>query len=138
MKDSVANVTKWILYILLGFVVLLGILFYTNIISVESYIGWSILLLILGVIIMIISPIYGFVSHPKNALKLLVSLIILAVILIISYFIAGNELSALRLEELNTTAQVSKLVGMGLYVTFFLFCIAVLSVLFSMIIKPFK
>ncbi len=138
MKDSVANVTKWILYILLAFVVLLGILFYTDVISVASYISWSILLLIVGVIIMIVSPVYGFISHPKNALKLLASLVILAIILIISYFIAGNQFSELRLEELDTTAQVSKLVGMGLYVTFFMFCIAVLAVLFSMIIKPFK
>ncbi len=138
MKDSVANVTKWILYILLAFVALLGVLFYTDIISVDSYIWWSILLLILGVVIMIISPIYGFISHPKNALKLLMSLVILAVILIISYFMADNQFSALRLEELDTTAYVSKLVGMGLYVTYFLFGIGILSVLFSVIIKPFK
>ena len=138
MKDNVANLTRWILYILLGFVALLGILFYTNIMSVDSYLWWSILLLVLGVIIMIISPIYGFISHPKNALKLLMSLVILAVILIISYFMAGNQFSALRLEELGTTAQVSKLVGMGLYVTYFLFGIGILAVVFSMIIKPFK
>jgi len=138
MKDNVANLTKWILYALLAFVTLLGILFYTNTISEDSYIWWSILLLILGVVIMIISPIYGFISHPKNALKLLLSLVILAVIVIISYFMAGNQFSALRLEELGTTAQVSKLVGMGIYVTYFLFGLGVLAVLFSMIIKPFK
>ncbi len=138
MKDKVANVTKWILYILLAFVALLGLLFYANVLSVGGYIGLSILLLLLGVAIMIISPIYGFISHPKNALKLLASLVLLVIIVIISYSLAGNQLSDIRLEELETTSQISKLVGMGLYATYTLFGIAVLAVIFSFVIKPFK
>jgi len=138
MKDSVANVTRWILIGLLAFVTLLGVLFYAGVMSVGSYISWSIILLILGIFIMIVSPIYGFISHPKNALKLLASLVLLVIILIISYSIAGNQFSDLRLEELKTTAQISKLVGMGLYVTYSLFGITVLAVIFSAVIKPFK
>jgi len=138
MKDSVANVTKWILFGLIAFVALLGVLFYADVISVGSYINWGVILLIVSILIMIISPIYGFISHPKNALKLLASLVLLVIILIISYSIAGNQFSDLRLEELKTTAQVSKLVGMGLYVTYSLFGITVLAVIFSAVIKPFK
>ncbi|HDO26875.1 MAG TPA: hypothetical protein ENH02_02045 [Bacteroidetes bacterium] len=138
MKDKIANVTKWILYILLAFVTLLGLLFYVHVLSVGSYISLSILLLLFGVVIMIVSPVYGFISHPKNALKLLASLVLLVVIVIISYSLAGNQFSALRLEEMKTTAQVSKLVGMGLYATYSLFGIAVLAVIFSFVIKPFK
>jgi len=138
MKDSIANITKWIMYALLALVFISGLLFYTGFLTVDLFINWSKLLLIVGVIIMVISPIYGFILHPKNAIKLLISLALFVVVIIIGYSVAGNEFSDLRLEELKTTAETSKLVGMGLYVTYIAFGLALLAAIYASIIKVFK
>ncbi len=138
MKDSIANITKWILYLLMALVFISGLLFYTGMLSVDSFINWSELLLILGVAVMVISPIYGFINHPKNAVKLLISLALFVVIIIIGYSLAGNDFSPFQLEELNTTAETSKLVGMGLYVTYIMFGLAIIAAIYSSIVKVIK
>lgn len=138
MKDSIANITKWILYLLMALVFISGLLFYTNILSVDMFLNWSKLLLIIGVAVMVISPIYGFINHPKNAVKLLISLALFVVIIIVGYTIAGNDFSPLQLEELKTTAETSKLVGMGLYVTYIMFGLAIIAAIYSSIVKAFK
>ena len=138
MKDSISNITKWILYLLLALVVISGLLFYTEYLSVNSFINLSKLLLVIGVAIMIISPIYGFINHPKNAMKLLISLALFVVVIIVGYSLAGNEFTELRLEELKTTAETSKLVGMGLIVTYIAFVLTILAAIYASIIKAFK
>jgi hypothetical protein len=138
MKDSIANITKWIMYSLLALVFISGLLFYTGYLSVDSFINWSKLLLIVGVAIMVISPIYGYILHPKNAVKLLISLALFVVVIIIGYSLAGNEFTDLRLEELKSTAETSKLVGMGLYVTYIAFGLTILAAIYASIIKVFK
>ncbi len=138
MKDSISNITKWILYLLLALVSIFGLLFYTNILSVDSFIDLSKLLLIISVAIMVISPIYGFIIHPKNMVKLLISLALFVVVIIVGYSLAVNEFSDLRLEELKTTAETSKLVGMGLIVTYIAFALTILAVIYASIIKVFK
>ena len=138
MVDKLANITRWILYVLLAFVAIAGITFYLDVISVDSFISWSRILLLLGVIIMLISPIYTFITHPKNVMKLLVSLAVFVVIIIIGYSMSSNTFSELRLEELDVTAETSKLVGTGLYVTYTLFGLAILAAIYAAIIKVFK
>ena len=138
MKDSIANITKWILYVLMAIVALLGILFYTGYLSVDSFISGAKWLLVLSVAIMIVSPIYTFIVHPKNLVKLLLSLGLFVVIIVIGYSLAGNTFTELELETLKTNADTSKLVGMGLYVTYIAFGLAILSAIYASIVKVFK
>lgn len=138
MKDKIGNITRWILYLLLALSVIPGVLFYADMLSTDVFIDWSLILLFTAVGIMVISPIYGFVSNPQNVIKLVISIVAFAVVVIISYSIAGNEISELRLEELKTTAETSRLVGMGMYVTFIGFGLTILAILYASIIKLFK
>ena len=138
MVDKLSNITRWILYVLLAFVFISGLLFYTNNLSEDTFISWSRILLILGVIIMFISPIYTFITHPKNVVKLIVSLVVFLIILIIAYSVSTNTFSPLRLEELDVTAETSKLVGTGLYLTYVLFGLAILAAIYASIVKVFK
>jgi len=124
--------------LLMALVFISGLLFYTNNLSADVFINWAELLLIIGIVVMIISPIYGYISHPKNVVKLLISLAIMVVVIIIGYSMAGNEISNLRLEELETTAETSKLVGMGLIVTYISLGLAILATLYSGIVKAFN
>ena len=138
MKDSIANITKWILYVLMAIVALLGILFYTGYLSVDSFINGAKWLLVLSVAIMVVSPVYTFIVHPKNLVKLLISLGLFVVIIVIGYSMAGNTFTDLELETLKTNAETSKLVGMGLYVTYIAFGLTILSAIYASIVKVFK
>ncbi len=138
MKDKIGNITRWILYLLLALSVIPGVLFYTELLDTELFINWSIILLFVAVGVMIISPVYGFIINPQNIVKMLISLAVLAVVIVIAYSIAGNEFTPLRLEELKTTEETSRLVGMGLYATYIAFGLTVVAILYSSIIKLFK
>jgi len=138
MKDNIANITRWILYVLIAIVALLGILFYTGNLTEDKFITVSTWLLILGVAVMIISPIYTFLINPKNLVKLLVSIGLLVVVIVIGYSMAGNTFTQLQLETLKTDADTSKLVGMGLYVTYILFGLTILAAIYASIVKVFK
>jgi len=138
MKDSIANITRWIMYILLALSVIPGVLFYAQLMDTELFINWGKMLLVAGVVVMFISPIYGFITNPQNIVKLLISVAAFVVVLGIAYSLAGNEFSAFQLEKLKTTAEVSVYVGMGLYATYIAFGLTVLSILYASVIKLFK
>ena len=138
MKDKIANITRWILYLLLAFVTLTGLLFYINIIDSEAFINIAKLLLILSVAVMVISPIYGFITNPQNIVSMLISVGVAVVVVVVAYSLAGNTFSEYQLEELGTTAETSKLVGMGLIATYIAFGITVFSVLYASVVKMFK
>lgn len=138
MKDNIAGITKWILYVLIAIVVILGVLFYTNNLGSEGIIFGAKYMLYLGVVVMIISPIYSFITNPTNVVKLLISLGLMVVVIVIGYSMADNTFSELELEILKTDANTSKLVGMGLYVTYIAFGLALLAAVYASVIKAFK
>lgn len=138
MKDNIANITRWILYLLLALSVIPGVLFYAGMLDTEIFINWAKILLLIAVGVMVISPIYGFITNPQNIVKMLISVVLMAVVIVVAYSLAGNDFTEYRLEELKTTAEVSRLVGMGLFATYIAFALTVLAILYSSIIKLFK
>ncbi len=138
MKDSIANITKWILYLLLALSVIPGVLFYAGMLDTELFINWAKILLIVAVIVMVLSPIYGFITNPQNIVKMLISVVVMVVVVGVAYALAGNSFTDYRLEELSTTAETSKLVGVGLYTTYIAFGLTVVAIFYASVIKIFK
>lgn len=138
MKDSIANITRWILYLLLALSVIPGVLFYAGMLDTELFINWAKLLLIVAVAVMVISPIYGFIVNPQNIVKMLISIAVMVVVVGLAYLLAGNDFTEYRLEELETTAETSTMVGVGLYATYITFGLTVVAILYSSVIKIFK
>ncbi len=138
MKDKIANITRWILYLLLAFTVVPGVLFFAGTIDTEGFLNIGYILLIVAVAVMVISPIVGFITNPQNIVKMLISVAVLVIVVVIAYSIAGNSFSDYRLEELKVTADTSKLVGMGIYATYIIFGLTIISILYSSIVKLFK
>jgi len=138
MKDSIANITKWILYLLLVLSVVPGVLFYAGMLDTEIFINWAKILLIVAAAVMVISPIYGFIINPQNLVKMLISIVGMVVVVGVAYMLAGNEFTNYRLEELNSTVETSKLVGMGLIATYIAFGLTVIAIFYSSIVKLFK
>jgi hypothetical protein len=138
MKDSIANITRWILYVLVAIVVILGTLFYTDNLSSDGIINGATYMLYIGVAVLIISPIYSFIANPTNVVKLLISAGLMIVVIVIGYSMADNTFTDLELETLQTDANTSKLVGMGLYVTYIAFGLTIIAAIYASIIKAFK
>jgi len=138
MADKTSKIVRWVLYVLMGVSVLLSVLFYAGGIDSGTLIQWGYFLTIATLVIAIASPIYGFIQSPGDIKKILISFGLVAVVAIVSYSLAGNSFSNIKLETLNITAQTSKLVGMGLLATYITAALAIVAILYSSIIKIFK
>jgi hypothetical protein len=138
MIDKLSKYISWVLYGLLAVSVVLAILFYSNNLGESSLMRWAYILLVTTLVIMIVSPIFGFIQQPTNVFKLLVMLGVVAVFALVAYSLAGNTFSDARLAALDVTAETSKLVGMGLLFTYFAGSIAILAIIYSGLSKFFK
>ncbi len=138
MKDKTAVITRWVLYALLILAAIPGIGFYSGVISTDAFLNWGKFMVILGVAVIVLAPIYTIIVNPKNLLKMLISIVFLVVILAVSYGLAKNQLSSLQLETYKITAETSKLVGMGLIASYITFGLSIIAILYSGVIKMFK
>lgn len=138
MKDKIANITRWILIVLLVLSAIPGILFYAGAMNTDTFLLWGKLMLILGVAVLILAPVYTMIVNPKNLIKMLISIVLLAVIVAVSYGFATNHMPALQLETYHITAETSKLIGMGLIATYITFGLSIVTILYSGIVKLFK
>jgi hypothetical protein len=138
MNDNLSKYVGWVLIGLMGLSAIFGVLFYVGAVTESFLLRWGYVLLIAGIIIAIASPIYSYTQNPKNAVKLLLSIGVIAVVAIISYSLAGNSFSDIKLEQMKITAHTSKLVGMGLLFTYITAGFAIIAVIYSSISKLLK
>ncbi len=95
-------------------------------------------MLFLGALVIIFEPVYTIIINPKNLIKMLVSVVVMAIIVAVSYGLATNHMTMLQLETYKITVETSKLVGMGLIVSYITIGLSVLVILYSGIVKLFK
>ena len=103
MKDKIANIARWVLYSLLILSAIPGVLFYAGVMSTDAFLNWGKFMFLLGVAVIILAPVYTIIINPKNLIKMLASVVILAVILVASYGFATNHMTPLQLETNNIT-----------------------------------
>ncbi|RLD35433.1 MAG: hypothetical protein DRI88_00130 [Bacteroidetes bacterium] len=153
MKDSIANITRWVLIILLALSVVSALVFFVLYDSGRAltvllddldnkffvqFLNWAGVLLALTFVITVISPIYGFIINPKNVKKLLISLAVGVVVVIIAYTMADNSVTEVQSVKYGLTEAGSQRVGVGLYTTYIAFGLAVIALIYSSVIKIFK
>ena len=138
MTDRSGKILQLLLGVLLAVSIVLGILFYANVISDDLLMYWAYVLLILTAVITIVAPIIYFILNPKSAIKFLITLGIMIIVGFISYFISGNEFTSLQLEEMDITADTSHWVGTGLAFTYILAGLTILAIIYSSISRIFK
>ncbi len=105
---------------------------------IDNFITTSFVAFGIAAVLAIVFPIIFIGQNPKNALKLLAVLVGFVIIGFICYSIAGNAFDNIRLEELKTTASVSRIVGAGLYFTYIVGGAAIVAIIFSGISGVFK
>lgn len=138
MSDKIAKIVQWFLYGLLIISALLGILFYADVVSVDLLLNWGYVLLVLIIAATLITAVMGLVRNPRGSLKFLTMFAVVVVVGIISYALSTNDYSVTELEKLKITASTSRMVGAGLYLTYFLGIVAILSIIYATVSRIFK
>ncbi len=110
---------------------------------INSNLIWAYVLMVIGAGIAILAGIYHMVTDIKAAKKGLISLVFLAAIAIVSYLLASDQIpqfvGAQRfINEGILTPQVARLVDAGLYATYILLGLAVLSIVLAPVNRLFK
>ncbi len=145
MDKTILNVFKIITLVLIVLAVILQIIVLIK--GEEGLIGSSVLdnyailaYVSLGIaaLLALIFPIIFMIQNPKNLIKILIGIGGLVIIGFICYSIADNTFDIVKLEELKTTADVSRSVGAALYFTYIVGGLAVISIIFSGIAGIFK
>ena len=110
-SDTVLNGYFWVAYIAFGLSALFAILF----------------------------PIIQTVSNPKDAVKSFIGLAFVVILWFVAYYaFAENTFTPGQLEKMETTAEISRMVGAGLIYTYFIFGLAVLAIIYASISNIFK
>lgn len=92
----------------------------------------------LSLLFAILFPVLQIIANPKAAVRTLIVFAFLVVLWFVAYSLSDNSFSQVQLEKMNTTAEVSKMVGAGLIYTYFIFGMAVVAIIYASISNFFK
>jgi len=152
MSKKLKTIIKIILWVIMGISLILFGWFYfgsdvsgtkgTNLaepVATNYMLWWAYILFGLAVIITLIFALVNIFTNPGGAKKALVSLVIIAILVGVSYLLASNQtLKMPGYEGGGNTPVVLKWVGTGLIATYLLAAIAILAILYVEIVKIFK
>ncbi|HNR72700.1 MAG TPA: hypothetical protein PKH83_00355 [Cyclobacteriaceae bacterium] len=82
-------------------------------------------------------PLIQILKSPSNLVKSGISIGVLAVVFLISYFLSGSEISPSG-KLMGITEGASKLIGAGLIMFYITFVFAIVGIVFSEINKTLK
>ena len=102
---------------------------------------WAYILFIIAAIAAIVFPVISIVSDVKAIIRLVAILGGTAVLILLSYFVlaSGSTIEIIGYAGTeNSNPTVLKWVGTGIFLTYFLAGMAVLSILYSEVVKLFK
>ncbi len=152
MSGTLKLVVKIILWVIMGIsIVLLGWFYFgpdvpgtkgTTLeepVATNASLWWSYILFGLAVVITLGFSFLNIFKNPQALKRAAVSLVIIAALIVISYFLASDQILNMPGYEGNgNTPVVLKWVGTGLITTYLLSGIAVLAILYVEIAKLFK
>ncbi len=152
MSDKIRKIISIILYVLMGISLVLVVLFYfgklvpgtegTNMeepLITGKILIWAAILIILTAGLAVIFPIMHLISNPKSTKNSLFVILGVAILIFIAYSLASSEVLEIPgYTGIDNVPGPLKFTGTGLFLTYILAGLAVLSILFSEISKYFK
>ena len=145
----IANISLWVLMALS--LILVALFFFGNYVSgtegtpyeepliTDKILLWAFILLIIGLAVALIFPLGYLIMNPKNAIRPLIILVVVAALVFISYLLASDEV--LNMPAYNgpdNVGPVLKKADTGLILTYILAIAALGSILYTEIAKLFK
>ncbi len=110
---------------------------------INTNLVWTYILMGIGAGIAILASLFHMITDIKAAKKGLLSLLFLGAVAVVSYVLASDEIPQFLgvqkfINDGTLTAQVARFVDTGLYATYILLGLAVLSIAFSSVTRLFK
>jgi hypothetical protein len=110
---------------------------------INSNLVWTYILMAIGAGIAVLAGIYQMVTDINAAKKGLISFVFLGLVVLVSYLLASDQIPQFLgvqkfINNGTLTAQVAKLVDAGLWATYILLGLAVLSIALSSVTRLFK
>lgn len=110
---------------------------------INSNLVWAYVLMAVGAGIAILASLFHMATDIKAAKKGLISFAFLGVVALVSYLLASGEIPQFVgvqrfIDNGTLTEQVARMVDAGLYATYILLGLAVLSIVFSGVTRLFK
>jgi hypothetical protein len=110
---------------------------------INTNLVWAYILVAIGAGVAIVSGLLNMVTDKKAAKGGLIALGFFAIVAVISYSLASDEIPQFIgvdkfINDGTLTASVARLVDTGLYATYILLGLAVLSIVFSSVTRLFK
>ena len=110
---------------------------------IESNLVWAYILMAAGAVIAVLAGLFHMFTDIKAAKKGLISLVFLGAVAVVSYLLASDQIPEFVgvqkfINDGTLTEQVAKLVDTGLYATYILLGLAVLSIAFTSVARLFK
>jgi len=110
---------------------------------INTNLVWAYVLMAVGAGVAVLAGLFHMFTDIKAAKKGLISLVFLGAVAVIAYLLASDEIPQFIgvqkfINDGTLTAQVAKMVDAGLYATYILLGLAVLSILFSGVTRLFK
>jgi len=137
MSDKISKILSIALYVVMGLSVLFLILLYFEATDVGLLIYWTYLLLIIAAALAVVFPAVFMIRNPKGTKKVLISIGVLALIFLISYLVASNEVLP-GYEKYGIGPAASKNVEMGLIATYLFGFGAIGAIIYSAVSRFFK
>jgi len=147
--QRISSIILWVLLALS--IVLVGLFYFGNYVPgtqgtpmeepmiTNKILLWGFILLLIATFVALIFPLMYLISNPKNAIRPLIILVIIAVLVTISYFLASEEV--LHMPAYNgpdNVPTVLKRADTGLVLTYILAIGALGAILYTEIAKLFK
>lgn len=140
MDDKLLKICKYVLWALLGIsVVVLGISLFKGEASTDTVMYLAYALLILLVLAILFSPIYGAVVNPGNLKKIGIAIGSFAIVALAAYiFSPGATLSQEYLDSMGINAGVEAVCDFLMMFVYFMLGGTILAVIGSAIAKLFN
>ena len=149
---NLSKIVSYILYALMLITVLLAVLFYfgkvvpgtegTNFEEptiTKTILLWAGILAGLTAVLALVFPLINMVTNPKAAKKTLFVLVGVAVLVFIAWLLASDAILDMPYYEgKDNVPSTLKLAGTGIFTAYILAGLAILSILYSEIVKYFK
>lgn len=102
---------------------------------------WAYILLLIAAIAALIFPMINIATDVKALIRLLAVIGVAVIMILLSYYVLASDTPIDIIGYIgtdNSNPTVLKWVGTGLFSTYFLFGLAILSILYSEVVKLFK
>jgi len=151
--EKINKFVNIILWVMMGITAVLAISFIVNISSntedpemnrwLDTNLIWNYILLLFSLVLLVFFGVKEMISSFKESKKGMFSLLVIAVIVLISYLLASDEIpqflgSDKFVEQGILTPSVSKWVDTGLYTTYIFFALSIVAFLYSSVSRFFR